>query len=254
MYHKFPAILELGVMLLETVLGERLEPFFEARERVQSTDGLWWYACTVYRENEDYISDITSGGFKSAIHACICPGTFSNYINDDQEMRLKIFQDIVRPLEQDLRAVDELSGDADLAESLTTYDLGVTCNHDKLREGKLLENEKKEAINSFKTLMSRHKIGESGNAALKIAVLDTGIDMSHPIIDDEQSRIKDFKTWCGGRADEDADGHGTHIAGILLDLTRNVDLYIGKIIDTESVESRDHIAQVSRIQTIISQL
>lgn len=85
---------------------------------------------------------------------------------------------------------------------------------------------------------------EAREAPLKIAILDTGIDMRHPIIADERSRIKGGKTWRGGCAYEDDNGHGTFVAGILLDLTTNVDLFIGKIMDSEVCESRDHIAQV----------
>lgn len=97
---------------------------------------------------------------------------------------------------------------------------------------------------SFKTLVAKLGSHEARESPLKIAVLDTGIDMRHPIIEDERSRIKDAKTWHGGCAYEDHNGHGTFVAGVLLDLTSNVDIFIGKVMNSETCESRDHIAQV----------
>jgi subtilisin family serine protease len=50
-----------------------------------------------------------------------------------------------------------------------------------------------------------------------VAVLDTGVDVSHPAFAGVRSRVEDFS----GMGSRDADGHGTHCAATLLG--RNVD-------------------------------
>ncbi|KAJ8116066.1 hypothetical protein ONZ43_g4521 [Nemania bipapillata] len=61
--------------------------------------------------------------------------------------------------------------------------------------------------------------------------------------DEDRDRIKEKVTFIGGDADVDAVGHGTHIAAIILRLTKNVDLYIGKITNTSSVSQRETVVE-----------
>jgi subtilisin family serine protease len=84
---------------------------------------------------------------------------------------------------------------------------------------------------------------------VKIAILDSGIDMRHPWIKPCRGRIKDVRTWTGvdkGSKDRSGDnvGHGTHVAGIILTLVTDVDLYIAKVADSDKVDSASHIADV----------
>ncbi|KAH6869556.1 peptidase S8/S53 domain-containing protein, partial [Thelonectria olida] len=65
---------------------------------------------------------------------------------------------------------------------------------------------------------------------IKVAILDTGIDIKHPNIYLERRRILKHESFIDGDATVDASGHGTHIAGIVLDLTTNVDLCIAKFV------------------------
>jgi signal transduction histidine kinase len=81
---------------------------------------------------------------------------------------------------------------------------------------------------------------------LKVAILDSGINFAHPDFSaEDRGRIKDRVTFIGGDPDIDLAGHGTHIAAIVLRLTKNVDLYIGKITESQSVNQRMEIAEVT---------
>jgi subtilisin family serine protease len=75
--------------------------------------------------------------------------------------------------------------------------------------------------------------------------LDSGIDYNHPDID--QDRIKERKSWIGGDPDVDVIGHGTHIASTILQLTRNVDLYIAKVTKSRTFSERVQVAEVMNL-------
>lgn len=75
--------------------------------------------------------------------------------------------------------------------------------------------------------------------------------MGHPGIQLLAARIKGYKSFVPGEeASVDKSGHGTHIAGIVLDLTRNVELYIAKIFSRrvldqqETVDIRERMVRV----------
>ncbi|RWA11934.1 hypothetical protein EKO27_g3171 [Xylaria grammica] len=98
---------------------------------------------------------------------------------------------------------------------------------------------------NFQTLLVKHRLlGRGREERLKVAILDSGIDMQHPdFTDEDRDRIKERATFIGGDADVDTAGHGTHVAAIILRLTKNVDLYIGKITNTSSVSQREEIVE-----------
>ncbi|KAI0418851.1 peptidase S8/S53 domain-containing protein [Xylaria grammica] len=98
---------------------------------------------------------------------------------------------------------------------------------------------------NFQTLLVKHRLlGRGREERLKVAILDSGIDMQHPdFTDEDRDRIKERVTFIGGDADVDIAGHGTHVAAIILRLTKNVDLYIGKITNTSSVSQREEIVE-----------
>jgi subtilisin family serine protease len=98
---------------------------------------------------------------------------------------------------------------------------------------------------SFPSLLDRYfdRSQERSSRALKLAILDTGIDASHCYFDNEP-RIVEKKSWVTGPAHVDNSGHGTHIAGIVLDLTRNVDLYIARITNKRHLKDMDAISEV----------
>lgn len=95
-------------------------------------------------------------------------------------------------------------------------------------------------------LLAKHRIlGRGRDERIKVAILDSGIDKKYPGFGDEDcDRIKEVVTFIGGDAAVDTVGHGTHMAAIILRLTKNVDLYIGKITNTSRVTRREAIAEV----------
>jgi hypothetical protein len=97
----------------------------------------------------------------------------------------------------------------------------------------------------FRLLVEKHI--PSSSERLRVAVLDTGIDISHPDFDDE-NRLKEQRSWVGGAATVDQSGHGTHIVSTILWLTRNVDVYVAKVSDSNVIEAADNVAEVRRWQ------
>ncbi|KAL7893482.1 hypothetical protein HDV64DRAFT_288924 [Trichoderma sp. TUCIM 5745] len=77
---------------------------------------------------------------------------------------------------------------------------------------------------------------------IRVAVLDTGIDISDPLLNPfalkRQIIYQDFTCSQPGsspKVPEDKVGHGTHICGTLLTIAENIDLYVARV----SVDGRD---------------
>ncbi|KAK8131669.1 hypothetical protein PG984_008107 [Apiospora sp. TS-2023a] len=69
---------------------------------------------------------------------------------------------------------------------------------------------------------------------VKIAVLDTGVDLNHPDILACAEKIKAKRNWLRDGANTtvpDLDGHGTFVTSLLLDFAPDADIYIAKIAD-----------------------
>ena len=47
---------------------------------------------------------------------------------------------------------------------------------------------------------------------VRVAIIDSGIDGGHP---EFRNRIWLARSWVGGRADTDEEGHGTFVAGMI---------------------------------------
>ena len=81
---------------------------------------------------------------------------------------------------------------------------------------------------------------------IKIGVLDTGIDLKRSYISQREGRIQ---CWPPGADCHDTDGHGTHVAYLLLRLTRHAHLRICKIAQSTRIVDADirRIAEASAI-------
>lgn len=99
-----------------------------------------------------------------------------------------------------------------------------------------------------------NRSNESKSDRVKIAILDTGIRKSHTFFDrTRQSRIKECKSFIDDQKEETDDlyGHGTHIAGIVMQVAPEADLYIGRVIEgnTASQDDAHNISEVSSLKS-----
>jgi subtilisin family serine protease len=75
---------------------------------------------------------------------------------------------------------------------------------------------------------------KDGRPRVKVAIIDTGIDGSHPLLKpfQENDQIR-CKSWIEGEpADVDDNGHGTHVAHSLFKVAARAELYIAKVFKT----------------------
>ncbi|CZR51216.1 uncharacterized protein PAC_01091 [Phialocephala subalpina] len=70
---------------------------------------------------------------------------------------------------------------------------------------------------------------------VKIAILDTGIDMTDHFISENRHRIKAKSFLPNDNSVEDIHGHGTHAAALLLRVAKNADIYIARITKTNDL-------------------
>lgn len=76
---------------------------------------------------------------------------------------------------------------------------------------------------------------------VKIAILDTGVDETHPDIDACGEQIKGRHNWTDGPPDKrvnDNTGHGTFVAALLLKYAPDAEVYIAKVCDTRQCSPR----------------
>ena len=98
---------------------------------------------------------------------------------------------------------------------------------------------------------------KSGGHKIKIAILDTGIDIDHPQFHTQsdidpsyglyRDRIKHCKSFVlGESADQAILGHGTHSAALLLMLAPKAHIYVGKVVEEKTGDlNPEVVAEVS---------
>jgi hypothetical protein len=79
---------------------------------------------------------------------------------------------------------------------------------------------------------------------VKIAILDSGIDMSNSFISFCRKRITYQSFLPGDTRVEDDIGHGTHTAGLVLQVARNADIYVARVTRDGNMEKPEFIAKV----------
>ncbi len=76
---------------------------------------------------------------------------------------------------------------------------------------------------------------------MKIALLDTGVDLNHPDIQASPESIKGKYSCVGetvGTAVHDLDGHGTFVTSLILDYAPDAEIYVAKIANTKPANAR----------------
>lgn len=77
---------------------------------------------------------------------------------------------------------------------------------------------------------------KSREKRIRIGVLDTGIDLGNIWMSQKAGRIR---CWPPDVDHHDNDGHGTHVAHLLLRLTKHADLRICNVTNSTSIEDAD---------------
>jgi hypothetical protein len=110
---------------------------------------------------------------------------------------------------------------------------------------------------NIKDMFQKEREGSMGR--VKIAILDTGVDHKHVFIDGAKSgevpRLIECCSFVGdsdGATDnsrtQDTDGHGTHIAGLIMDLAPCAEIYVAKISNERKVyKEKNRIADVRNL-------
>jgi major intracellular serine protease len=76
---------------------------------------------------------------------------------------------------------------------------------------------------------------------ITIAIIDTGCDINHPILKNNIIGGKNFTTEDSDSVYSDYNGHGTHVAGIIKSVAKDVNLLILKVLDTSGNGKYDWI-------------
>ncbi len=113
---------------------------------------------------------------------------------------------------------------------------------------KEIAQDEKERINWAESILGIPNIWQKTRGEnVRVAVLDTGVDTSHPDLSDAVIKSKDFT----GDGIEDSQGHGTHCAGIIaarqngvgfIGVAPKADLLIGKVLNNRGSGQMEWIA------------
>jgi hypothetical protein len=100
------------------------------------------------------------------------------------------------------------------------------------------------------------------NGRVRIAILDTGLELPKHAVNIYKDRIMDFKDWVVGGNEAnpwvDDDGHGTHSAGLILKVAPEAELYVARVFEKQGTGSdlessktiKSNIAKVRQIMKI----
>jgi len=80
---------------------------------------------------------------------------------------------------------------------------------------------------------------------IKVAVLDSGVDMEHPLLKPHQSRIREVKDWTGQLGDQVS--HGTCVTALVLSIAPNAEIYVAKVFEStrSTVHTKRYVSEVS---------
>ena len=80
---------------------------------------------------------------------------------------------------------------------------------------------------------------------VKVAVINTGIDMSHFVPKEACGRVKQVKSWVKAEDAGDSHGAGTHAAALILKVAPAAEIYVARIaVDPSTMIDPNHFAEV----------
>lgn len=121
--HRYPEILELGVILLELHLGQRLEDFLGLKHELSGAKDFFFHAMKAFTSQKEHIF---SSRYRNAIDTCLRPDPKLGPNPTMQNVRLLLFQYVVRPLEEELTSnFKEWFSLGSLDEQAEKYDLAL---------------------------------------------------------------------------------------------------------------------------------
>ena len=100
--HRYPEILELGVVQLEIHLGQSLENYLNLANEISNYDELWLHASKAFHESQQNFLSIV---YRDAISKCLKIDFSISSQYDDEQLRNLLFRGIVAPLETELAEV-----------------------------------------------------------------------------------------------------------------------------------------------------
>ena len=89
---------------------------------------------------------------------------------------------------------------------------------------------------------------------IKVAVLDSGIDPTHPFIEQfwrrapsEENAYHDFVSFKCDATPEDQDGHGKFVASIILRFAPHVELYVARVAERNKTDIRHLSSRITKV-------
>jgi hypothetical protein len=112
----------------------------------------------------------------------------------------------------------------------------ILANYKAHRHGDYLDW-KDRFLDAYGKFVTEHIPKNIGQSPVRIAILDTGLDVTHRDMEARKAQIRGTYNWISDRNHRqnisDSNGHGTHTAGLILDYAADAELYVAKIADNE---------------------
>ena len=219
-------------------------------------------------------SETENPGYLRAVRGCLFAGTALKISRDnaDQDsatirlMRKELNEKVVMELERihkpqiswprDQPSGDVKSKDVGAQETLQLADIpntAVSLYDDQEEESEEHRRRAKDYLDSlrrtFEPLRNWHPaMAPLGAVPIRVAIIDSGLDMTDPVIRARAKQIKGKRNWTSPNPDDcdDAYGHGTHVARLLVTVAPTSEIFVAKISAGKQLDNSntDRIAQV----------
>ncbi|KAH8199180.1 hypothetical protein TruAng_006649 [Truncatella angustata] len=214
-YHPFPHFISLGMMLIQVYLRKTIQFLaqefdFEDPESLDNNH-KFVLASQVFLNYSPVIK--FSEKYWLAVERCLDPNIQTDgygHTLSIEALRKRIYDDVISPLEDELEKGSFLN--EHISESMwQSKGLGLAMFDDQSKPEDISERDPCEKM--------------------RIAILDTGLDMEHPDLvlnEERQHRVRGTLNFTPSASQfterdvRDASGHGTHAAGFVLDFAPDI--------------------------------